>query len=210
MILGHGRFFGDYERRRETDGVILASLVPWLPEREVERHTHADAHFVYVLGGMYLSSAAGAPEVAAAPTLVYNPPGTTHRDRFLSARGRFFTVSLDHARLAFAEGEGGLPGQAVWLGRPAALSAVARLACECLAWDTTSPLVVEGLLWTLTEATAGAPGPGPERALAPSRARPAARRLRAAAPARRAGGGRRCPPGSLDAQLPPRLRLHAR
>ena len=160
MILGHGHFFGVDERRRETGGVVLASLVARLPEHEVERHTHEDAHFVYVLAGTYLASAAGAPGAAGTPTLIYNPPGTTHRDRFLSARGRFFTVSLDRARLASAAQESGLPDRAVWLGQPAALSAVARLAGECVAWDTASPLAVDGLLWTLTGATAGTPGLG--------------------------------------------------
>ena len=53
------------------------------------RHTHEEAHFVFVTSGTYLCSALGASAVCDPPTLVYNPPGTTHRDRFLSDTGLF-------------------------------------------------------------------------------------------------------------------------
>jgi AraC family transcriptional regulator len=163
--LAHGRFFGDFEGRRDLGGAVLASLVPRVPEREVARHTHEDAHFVFVTAGTYISSASGAPEVAAAPTFVYNPPGTTHRDRFASAHGRFFTISLNRERLAELQAPTPLPGRPVWLGHPAALGAVTRLRLECDRWDDASPLAAEALLWTLVEATANVRAPRPDRVL---------------------------------------------
>jgi AraC family transcriptional regulator len=153
MLLPHGRFFGDQVRRREAGGLVLASLLPQVPEDAVARHTHEEAHFVWITAGRYLSSAAGAPDVGGPPTLIYNPPGTTHRDRFRGGIGRFFTVSLDRARLDAIGDEGGLPAQAVWVGHPAALAAVSGLARECDAWDDASPLAADALLWALAEAT---------------------------------------------------------
>lgn len=163
-ILRHGRFFGDFECRREAGGLALASLVPRVPEDEVTRHTHEDAHFVFVTAGRYLSTADGAPEIGGPPTLIYNPPGTTHRDRFRGGVGRFFTVSLDRARSrAFGE-DMPLPAHPVWLGRPAAIAAASRLVHECDAWDGASPLAVDGLLWVLVDATACAASLRAERA----------------------------------------------
>jgi AraC family transcriptional regulator len=63
------------------------------PEEEVRRHSHDEAHFVLVLGGGYMSSAEGAPMVSDTPVLIYNPPGTTHQDRFHGGRGRFLAIS---------------------------------------------------------------------------------------------------------------------
>lgn len=163
-LLAHGRFFGACRERRVVDGLVLASLEPRVPEREVVCHTHEDAHFVYVTAGTYISSAAGAPGVAAAPTFVYNPPGTTHRDRFQSERGRFFTVSLDRARFAALTQAVTLPEQSIWLAHPLALGTVSRLVFECDRWDDASPLAVDGLLWTLADAAADARCTRPDRA----------------------------------------------
>jgi AraC family transcriptional regulator len=40
-----------------------------------------------------MSSAGGAPLVSNTPILIYNPPGTTHQDRFYGGRGRFVAIS---------------------------------------------------------------------------------------------------------------------
>ena len=127
--LPRGEFFGRFEARREVAGMALARLMATVPEREVERHAHVDAHFVLVLEGLYLSSAAGAPEVALAPFLVYNPPGTEHRDRFRSERGRFFTLSLGPAVCADTAAGARLPARPCALG-PRALALARRLERE--------------------------------------------------------------------------------
>ena len=41
--------------------------------------------------------ARGAPDCASSPTLIFNPPGTTHRDRFTNGLGTFVTVSVGDA-----------------------------------------------------------------------------------------------------------------
>lgn len=99
-IFRKGMFYGDVARRRRVGAIELAELQPTVPEHEVEAHSHDDAHFVLVLAGKYVSSAHGMPAVCASPTLIYNPPGTTHRDCFRGLEGRFFTVSIPAATIA--------------------------------------------------------------------------------------------------------------
>jgi AraC family transcriptional regulator len=93
-IFLHGQFLGAAAAHRSVPGFDLSSLVPTVPEHEVQAHTHADAHFVLLLEGEYLSSAHGAAAVCRGPTLIYNPPGTAHRDRFRGEGGRFVAISV--------------------------------------------------------------------------------------------------------------------
>lgn len=86
-VLPFGAFYGRSRDARDAGGFALARMRPTVPEREVVRHTQEEAHFGLVTDGAYLSTARGAPAVCDPPTLIYNPPGTTHRDRFLTDGG---------------------------------------------------------------------------------------------------------------------------
>lgn len=86
-------FWGQGPAWREAGGFSFHRLKANEPEDEVEPHGHEEAHFVLVLSGGYMSSAAGAPIVSATPILIYNPPGTEHRDRFLDGKGSFLAIS---------------------------------------------------------------------------------------------------------------------
>lgn len=87
------QFWGTGLAPRETQHFSFHVLAANPPEDEVRTHTHEEAHFVLVLSGGYMSSARGAPAVARNPLLVFNPAGTTHRDRFLGGRGTFLAIS---------------------------------------------------------------------------------------------------------------------
>ena len=65
-----------------------------VPAAEVPVHEHAEAHLVLVLRGTYSSAAVDMPSECADPALVLNPPGTIHRDRFVSSGGSFLSTSL--------------------------------------------------------------------------------------------------------------------
>ncbi len=104
-----GMFYGAVARRRQVGAIALAELQPTVPEHDVETHSHDDAHFVLVLAGRYVSSAHGMPAVCASPALIYNPPGTVHRDCFRGLEGRFFTLSIP----AGALGDRALPTRAI-------------------------------------------------------------------------------------------------
>ena len=95
MIIRRQRreFWGHGAPERETAGFSFHLLAANPPEEEVQTHMHEEAHFVLVLSGGYMSSAKHAPTVSSNPLLVFNPAGTTHRDRFLGGRGTFLAVS---------------------------------------------------------------------------------------------------------------------
>ena len=97
-----GEFYGTAEETRSADAFDVKLMQASGREADVHLHAHDDAHFVLALSGVYLSTASGAPEYASAPFLVFNPPGTTHRDRFLKGAGTFMTVSMSNARFQHA------------------------------------------------------------------------------------------------------------
>ena len=89
-----GTFFDRWRDERRTESFSFAERVALLPEREVPSHTHEEAHFVFVVRGQYLTNAHNRPEVCLPSTLIFNPRGTTHRDRFRTDDGVFFTISV--------------------------------------------------------------------------------------------------------------------
>lgn len=123
--LGHGQFYGAFERRCAAGPFALSTLEA---RPHVDNHTHSEAHFIFVLSGAYVSSAANAKDVCGRATLIYNPPGTTHRDRFLSAEGRFFGLSIQAEDLAALDGEGPFHDHAHRLTHPRALMSAAAAA----------------------------------------------------------------------------------
>lgn len=125
-----GQFYGDLQQGTRSSTFDIRRLTATRSEDEVATHRHDDAHFVLVLSGVYISSALHAPARAPAPTLVYNPAGTVHRDRFLDGKGRFMTLSLDAAILGGAEETGAAQDGAVVLSHSAALAAAFRIARE--------------------------------------------------------------------------------
>lgn len=142
--LGYGQFFGDCEVSREVPGFSLSLRTP---DRNViiERHTHEEAHFIVLLDGHYVSSARDAGHIVGGPALIYNPPGTTHRDRFERPEGRFFAVSVARDRHASVASEMPMLPAAVRLARREAVALGQRLVAEQLAWSPGSKLVAEGL-----------------------------------------------------------------
>lgn len=117
-------FWGNGPPWREAADFSFHRLAADAPEDEVEPHMHEEAHFVLVLAGGYMSSARDAPIVSRTPILIYNPPGTAHRDRFHGGRGRFLAIS------------GGLPaaeGQASCLRDPYAVWTARGLATDLYA-----------------------------------------------------------------------------
>jgi AraC family transcriptional regulator len=91
--------------RRLANGAELARLTPTIPAHALPRHTHDEAHIVFLLRGKYITSAAGGPSACPEGTLIYNPPGTTHRDRFHELDGEFVTMKIPESlRLQWGSG----------------------------------------------------------------------------------------------------------
>jgi len=126
-------FWGSGPKHREAADFTFHRLRASAPEEEVEQHTHDEAHFVLVLEGGYMSSAVGAPPVSRAPLLVFNPAGTTHRDRFHRGQGLFLAVSGGPAQDE---------GEAVAIRDPYAIWTAHRIAREIA--EATPGIGLEG------------------------------------------------------------------
>lgn len=142
--LPFGSFIGERREGVDLNGFSLAEFVD-RPEDNVPRHSHENAHFWFVLKGFYRTTATGVSTICGPPTVIFNPAGTTHRDRFHTRGGRFLTLSVAPALIGRIGGHGALAQHAVgfssgelpWLGR--------RLYRELRHRDELSPIVLEGL-----------------------------------------------------------------
>ena len=146
-----GEFYGTLERVHTRGPFDIRSLAASGKEEDVEVHTHLNAHFVLVLSGRYISTARGTPDVCPAPFLVFNPPGTTHRDRFVDGVGAFVSISLEAAILAEVSDFVHASEVAVPLRQAGAVAAAFRIAREVrgAAHDVG---VLEGGAWDLVTA----------------------------------------------------------
>jgi len=158
LALPFGQFYGREDIRRSAPGVEL-SLLRVDPHRVVERHSHEEAHFVLVLDGLYVSSAEGAPPVSAGAQLIFNPAGTTHRDRF-EARGRvfdgrFLTISLAADTMREAAARATMPERAVVVDSREAMALALRISRACTRDGGDAPLTRHALVLELLSQVAG-------------------------------------------------------
>lgn len=148
VLRRHGEFYGSSDRKAAAAGFALADMQPD-PRLVVQRHTHDVAHFIFLMSGAYITAARGAPSICLRPTLVYNPPGTTHRDRFEAldgrVQGRFLAISVTADRMRRLTDQVTLPEEPICLEDPAALGLAGQLTRECRRWDGTSSLVAEAI-----------------------------------------------------------------
>ena len=93
-ILGPGTFFGTGRRDLRTPSFVFSEMSADLSSEGVPKHTHVSAHFVLVVNGVYITAAQPNEGLCGFSTLIFNPSGTTHQDRFRSQGGRFLTISV--------------------------------------------------------------------------------------------------------------------
>jgi AraC family transcriptional regulator len=149
QTLPYGRFYGTSKARWEIPGFSIALMAPVLPQEEVPLHTHEDASFVFLLNGIYLSSAANAYPECEGPTLIYNPPRTTHRDRFKTLTGRFLAVSVSRETLRDAVADTVLPKVATSFTSSEIIATARGLARHCELREEDFPLLAEGMCFEL-------------------------------------------------------------
>lgn len=148
-IFEHDQFLGARQSSCRAQGFAVSRLVPTVPEDGVMEHAHAEAHFVLVLEGEYVSSAHGASGIEQAPALIYNPPGTVHRDRYRSATGQFLTVAVASTAQHALEEVLVMPDYACVLGAPAR-----HAALQLLHVDANDAISLESQCVALMSATA--------------------------------------------------------
>lgn len=101
-LLKRGDFIGRLCKEVDLRDFTLKEIVD-RTEEEIPRHTHEDAHFLLIIDGLYLTSARNVEQLCSSSTLIFNPSGTTHRDRFHTRGGRFLTVSPSRSFSAACE-----------------------------------------------------------------------------------------------------------
>lgn len=143
-FLAFGTFNGERRAAIDAEDVSLAEFVD-RPNERIYRHTHESAHFQFILKGAYSTTAHGIDGICGPPAVIFNPAGTTHRDRFHTRGGTFLTLSIDQSLIHQVGGQRALREQALgfthgevpWLGK--------RLYRELRMPDELSPVTITGL-----------------------------------------------------------------
>ncbi|HJR82729.1 MAG TPA: AraC family transcriptional regulator [Sphingomicrobium sp.] len=91
--LSGGHPFGRHYREVQVAGFQCTLSRATVPKEELPEHIHTDGQIILALDAGYLSRAFAADEHGRGLDLVYNPPGTVHRDCFFESGGRFLSVS---------------------------------------------------------------------------------------------------------------------
>jgi AraC family transcriptional regulator len=157
-----GEFYGDLEWTSDHGPCEIRSLAASGREEDVVPHTHEDAHIVIVLSGTYLSTARGAPSLAPGPFVVFNPSGTSHRDRFLGGVGAFMTLSLERLEID-QTADFQVSDTAVALRQPSALAAALQIARECRSRGGDAA-ALEGAIWDIVASAGQTTATTPRRA----------------------------------------------
>ncbi|MGI8706318.1 MAG: helix-turn-helix domain-containing protein [Sphingomicrobium sp.] len=93
------RPFGRHFREIRVAGFDCTLSRATVPKEDLPEHIHPNGQVILAIDRGYLSRAFDADERGRGLDLVYNPPGTVHRDCFVDPGGRFLSISAP-ARLA--------------------------------------------------------------------------------------------------------------
>ena len=149
--LAFGEVYGEIKARHETAGFVISSVRPLVHPDDVPLHTHPEGSFTFILSGIQISRARNVSGGCGPGSLIYNPPGTTHRDRFQRIEdGRCLSISVP---LEVTDSLL-LPELPVRLQSHEALGLTRAIARECVSWDESSPVLAEGLCLELVAAAA--------------------------------------------------------
>jgi AraC family transcriptional regulator len=145
QIFPLGEFYGATHRRLETPAFSFAEVEDF-DNIEVPLHTHENAHFLFVVKGIYEATIKDKKQNFSSSAMLYYPAGTTHSDHF-HTRGerRFLTVSLTSEtnkrlleQIKFIDYAIDFSGVEIsWLRE--------RICREIQLPDTLTPIVLEGM-----------------------------------------------------------------
>lgn len=152
VALPVGTFCGMGARVRDSGGIRLTESVHG-PHLTTPRHTHGVSYFCYVLAGGFEEQGARGALQGVPGTVIFHPADVWHTDRFVEQPTRCLNVEVPDAceagRILTRAGtrmEGLVGGRAHVFA--------AELARELAEWDTTSSIVVDGLVLSLAAVTA--------------------------------------------------------
>lgn len=139
------RFFDVVRRALDTSSFGFFE-VEHSPDVNVTVHTHEIPHFIFIVRGTYNSEIKN-EEVACPPaTMLFHPVGTTHRDRFVSPGGKFFTISLDLEHVDyFQDFENLLNSETLKFHDTEIILLGTKMLNELRYVDNLTPIVLEGM-----------------------------------------------------------------
>ena len=143
--LSEGRYFGTSVHVASLAGLRISQAV-YQPRLHLPRHSHAQPYLCLVSAGRFEERSGPRVETITMGSVVWNPPGQDHEDRFGNAGARTWNLEFSDAwdeRVAQATGEWtpSHTAEASWL--------VTRLLRELSNSDTASALSLEGLTCAL-------------------------------------------------------------
>lgn len=134
--LSFGQIYGRLRARHETAGFLISAMRPVGPPDDIPLHTHPEGSFTFILSGVQICSARNVPGIAEQGSLIWNPPGTTHRDRFQKVEdGSCLSISVP---LSLTDSLP-LPELPRRIENHEARGLVRAVTRECVAWDVASP-----------------------------------------------------------------------
>lgn len=150
-------FFGTASLERRSEGFEVALRRATVPPEQVPEHAHDTAHLILAIDDDYLSGAVGAAAWRGPSMLVYNPPGTLHRDRFRTTGGRFLAIDIPRG----FEPHGIIDALAIGAGpvRAQAARVMAALMGDVSGLELEDQLLALSAALTLIAAKASAPPP---------------------------------------------------
>ena len=142
--LSGGRFLGELIRRHTCAGLSL-SETRYPPGARLPRHCHEHAYFCLIRRGTYGEEYAGGQRRCGPLMLAFHPPEEMHAEHFDGEEVRSFNIEITPSWVR------GLAGAVLPLDRPfdshggPAAGLAVRLFDEFEHFDTSSPLIIEGL-----------------------------------------------------------------
>lgn len=97
MAEEQSRLFGTHYRSLTAGPFDFGLSRATVAKEHLPEHRHEDAHFILAIDAGYQSRAFDAGEIGQGLDLIYNPPGTEHRDCFFDPGGRFLSVGVPAA-----------------------------------------------------------------------------------------------------------------
>ena len=141
--LKSGSFLGTCRGRRSAAGFVFTEST-YAAGLRLPLHSHENAHFCFVVDGVYTERLGRRSFERLHSALVYYPPGVEHSEEHRRP-GRHFLVEVGPAALERLGDVGPLRHGPVDLSRDPAVDLVGRLVQEYRRPDPVSPLVMEAL-----------------------------------------------------------------
>lgn len=138
-----GEHFGNISQTCSFPSAIISESV-YEKQTDLPKHSHELAFFTLVLGGRYFDKFGKKEDCLDPMTVLWREEGISHRDRIGEKGGRFFFVEIRPDYLEKLREYHKPPkrlvkknGTLIWLA--------SRLRREIQHWQSSSPLIVEGI-----------------------------------------------------------------